>query len=108
VHLLAAMEHTSRRVLAQREVDGAPGEVPGLEPLLEPLDLAGAVVTADALQTHAEAAEFLVSVKHADYLFVVKGNQPTLLDRCALMSWQQCPWPTAPATRRMAGWKSAP
>jgi hypothetical protein len=29
VHLLAAMEHATRRVLAQREVDGAPGEVPG-------------------------------------------------------------------------------
>jgi hypothetical protein len=34
---------------------------------------------------------FLVSVKHADYRFVVKANQPTLLDRCALMSWQQVP-----------------
>jgi hypothetical protein len=59
VHLLAAMEHATHRVLAQREVGGAPGEVPGFQPLLAHLDLAGAVVTADALQTHAEAAEFL-------------------------------------------------
>jgi hypothetical protein len=49
VHLLAAMDHTTRTVLAQREVDGAPGEVPGVRPLLAGLDLAGAVVTADAL-----------------------------------------------------------
>jgi hypothetical protein len=62
------MEHASRRVLAQREVDGAPGEVPAFRPLLERLDLAGAVVTTDALQTHAEAAAFLVGAKHADYL----------------------------------------
>jgi hypothetical protein len=45
VHLLAAMEHTTRRVLDQREVDGASREVPGLKPLLERLDLAGTVVT---------------------------------------------------------------
>ena len=50
-------------VLAQRHVEGAPGEVPGLAPLLANLDLAGAVVTADALHTHADAAEFLVTGK---------------------------------------------
>jgi hypothetical protein len=41
VHLLAAMEHATRRVLAQRAVNGAPGEVPGFQPLLADLDLAG-------------------------------------------------------------------
>jgi predicted transposase YbfD/YdcC len=51
VHLLAAMEHATRRVLAQRAVNGAPGDVPGFQPLLADLDLAGAVVTADALRT---------------------------------------------------------
>jgi predicted transposase YbfD/YdcC len=91
VHLLAVMEHASRAVLTQRAVNGAPGEVPGFQPLLEHLDLAGAVVTADALHTHAEAAEFLVTVKRADYLFVVKANQPTLLDRCARLAWHQVP-----------------
>jgi len=69
VHLLAAMDHATRAVLAQRQVNGAPGEVPGLAPLLAHLDLAGAVVTADALQTHREAAEFLVTGKQAHYLF---------------------------------------
>jgi hypothetical protein len=49
VHLLAAMEHATPSVLAQRAVNGAPGEVPGFQPLLADLDLAGAVVTADAL-----------------------------------------------------------
>src|SRR5829696_7926904 len=91
VHLLAAMEHTTRRVLAQREVDGAPGEVPGLKPLLERLDLAGTVVTADALQTHAEAADFLVTVKQAHDLFTIKANQPTLLDRCNRLAWHNVP-----------------
>jgi predicted transposase YbfD/YdcC len=91
VHLLAAMDHATRTVLAQRHVDGAPGEVPGFRPLLADLDLAGVVVTADALQTHPEAAEFLVAGKQAHYLFVVKANQPTLLDRCARLAWHRVP-----------------
>jgi hypothetical protein len=65
--------------------------VPGFQPLLGDLDLTGAVVTADALQTHAQAAEFLVTVKQADDLFTVKANQPTLLDRCAGLPWHQVP-----------------
>jgi predicted transposase YbfD/YdcC len=91
VHLLAAMDHATRAVLAQRQVNGAPGEVPGLQPLLADLDLAGVVVTADALQTHADAAEFLVTRKQAHYLFTVKANQPTLLDRCQRLAWHNVP-----------------
>jgi predicted transposase YbfD/YdcC len=91
VHLLAAMDHATRAVLAQRHVEGAPGEVPGLAPLLANLDLAGAVVTADALHTHADADEFLVTGKQAHYLFTVKANQPTLLDRCARLAWHHVP-----------------
>jgi DDE family transposase len=91
VHLLAAMDHTSRAVLAQRQVGGAPEEVPAFAPLLTPLDLADVVVTTDALQTHPEAAEFLVTGKRAHYLFVVKANQPTLLDRCQRLPWHRVP-----------------
>jgi predicted transposase YbfD/YdcC len=81
----------TRRVLAQHQVNGASGEVPGFQPLLEHLDLAGAVVTADALQTHAGAAEFLVTVKHADYLFPIKANQSALLSRCQRLVWHRVP-----------------
>jgi predicted transposase YbfD/YdcC len=49
------------------------------------------VVTADALQTHPAAAEFLVSEKHAHYLFGVKANQPTLLARCQRLPWHRVP-----------------
>jgi predicted transposase YbfD/YdcC len=85
------MDHTTRAVLAQRQVDGAPGEVPAFQPLLADLDLAGAVITADALHTHADAAEFLVTHKHAHYLLVVKANQPTLLERCERLAWHRVP-----------------
>jgi predicted transposase YbfD/YdcC len=49
------------------------------------------VVTADALQTHPEAAEFLVCKQRAHYLFTVKANQPTLLARCAALPWHRVP-----------------
>jgi predicted transposase YbfD/YdcC len=91
VHLLACMDHASRAVLAQRQVAGAPQEVPAFAPLLDGLDLAGVVVTADALQTHPEVAEFLVTRKQAHYLFVVKANQPILLERCAGLPWHRVP-----------------
>jgi predicted transposase YbfD/YdcC len=85
------MDHTTGAVLAQRQVDGVPGEVPGFQPLRSGLDLAATVVTADALHTHADTAEFLVSSKQAHYLLVVKANQPTLLDRCARLPWHNVP-----------------
>jgi predicted transposase YbfD/YdcC len=91
VHLLAAMDHQRRMVLAQRRVGGAPEEVPAFAPLLAPLDLSGVVVTADALQTHPQAAEFLVTRKQAHYLLVVKANQPMLLERCQRLPWHRVP-----------------
>jgi len=90
-HLLACMDHATRAVLAQRQVGGAPQEVPAFAPLLAPLDLVGTVGTADALQTHPEAAESLVGDKHAHYLFCGKANQPTLLARCTALPWHRVP-----------------
>ena len=50
-----------------------------------PLPLAGTVVTADALHTQSDTARFLVEDKHADYVFTVKENQPTLRDDIAAL-----------------------
>ncbi len=49
-----------------------------MKPLLDPLTLAGRVVTADALHTQTETARYLVCDKEAHYVFTVKDNQPTL------------------------------
>ena len=49
VHLLAALAHGSGTVLAQRRVDAKTNEITGFRPLLDQVDLAGRVVTADAL-----------------------------------------------------------
>jgi hypothetical protein len=91
MHLLACMDHATRAVLAQQQVGGAPEEVPGVRSLLAGLDLAGVVVTADALHTHADAAELLVAGKQAHYLLTVKANQPTLLAGLQRLPWQRVP-----------------
>jgi len=90
VHLLAALDHHDGAVLAQRQVDGAPGEVPAFQPLLAGLDLAGVVVTADALHAQRDHAAFLVD-RGADYLLVVKANQPGLYAQLAGLPWRQIP-----------------
>lgn len=79
VQLLAAMVHKEGAVLAQRRVADKTNEITQVRPLLEDLDIEGKVVTADALHTQRDHANFLVGEKNADYVFTAKGNQPKLL-----------------------------
>jgi hypothetical protein len=50
-HLLSAVTHAPTVTLAQREVGDKTNETAAFRPLLEPFDLAGAVVTFDALNS---------------------------------------------------------
>jgi predicted transposase YbfD/YdcC len=90
-HLLAAMDHASGAVLGQTEVDPTTNEITQFRPLLDPLDLTHAVITADALHTQREHADWLVTHKHADYLLLVKHNQPALRRQLATLPWRQIP-----------------
>ncbi|AWP23979.1 ISAs1 family transposase [Acidiferrobacter sp. SPIII_3] len=76
--LVAAFGHTSHVVFNQVEVADKASEQKAVKPLLDPLTLAGRVVTADALHTQTETARYVVEDKQAHYLFTVKDNQPTL------------------------------
>lgn len=79
VHLLSAFLHDQGVVVAQREVDNKTNEIPELKPLLNSLgNIAGKVITADALHTQHETARFIVEDKKAGYVFTVKNNQRTL------------------------------
>jgi predicted transposase YbfD/YdcC len=49
------------------------------------------VVTADALHTQREHADWLATHKHAAYLLVVKANQPSLLRQPRELPWRQIP-----------------
>jgi predicted transposase YbfD/YdcC len=90
-HLLAAADQRSGAVLTQAEVDGKTNEITAFAPLLEPLDLAGVVVTADALHAQREHAQFLVTKKNAHYILAVKNNQPSLYAQLKALPWRQVP-----------------
>jgi len=77
-HLLSAILHEEAVVIGQMEVEEKTNEIPKLPELLAPLPLEGAVITADAMHTQTESARYIVEQKKADYLFIVKDNQPTL------------------------------
>jgi DDE_Tnp_1-associated len=91
VHLLAAMDHQRRAVLAQRQVGGAPEEVPAFAPLLAPWTLPAWWSPPMGCRPTPRPPGFLVTGKQAHYLLVVKANQPLPLDRCARLPWHRVP-----------------
>ena len=90
VHLLGAAEHGGR-LLDHLEIDVKHNETSHFAELLEPLDLAGAVVTFDALHTVRANLEWLAGEKKAQYIAVVKANQPLLHARLKALPWRQVP-----------------
>jgi predicted transposase YbfD/YdcC len=90
-HLLAVMDHTSRSVLAQTGVDGKTNEITQFRPLLDRLDLTATVVTADVLHPQREHADWLVTVKQAAYVLIVKANQPSLHHQLQRLPWREVP-----------------
>ncbi|MEU9832584.1 ISAs1 family transposase [Streptosporangium sp. NPDC048047] len=77
IHLLAAVRHDTHTVLAQRQIAVKSNEIGAFTPLLSGLELSHAVITADALHTQIEHARQIIAAG-GHYIFLVKGNQPTL------------------------------
>lgn len=85
-HLLAAFEHQTGVVLWQRQIEDKGSEIRELPRLLEDIDIAGTVVIADALRTQRSHVEYLER-RGADWVFAVRGNQPTLLKAEKALPW---------------------
>ncbi len=77
LHSVSAWVCGLKMCLALKSVEDQSNEIPAVQQLIEMLDLAGAVVTADAMHCQRETAEKIVAQK-ADYVLMVKGNQETL------------------------------
>jgi predicted transposase YbfD/YdcC len=90
-HLLAALDHARGVVLGQVDVQAKTNEIPLFATLLDRIDLAGAVVTADAMHAQRGHAEYLAGQRRADYLITVKRNQPGLHAQLAGLPWRQIP-----------------
>jgi predicted transposase YbfD/YdcC len=91
IHLVAAIVHGERAVLAQRQVRSKSNEITAFCPLLDPLDLRDTVITFDALHTQHDHARFLVEEKNTHYVAVVKGNHPTLQAQLKQLPWHDVP-----------------
>ena len=90
VHLLGVAEHGGR-LLDHLEIDAKHNETSHFAELLGSLDLNGAVVTFDALHTVRANLDWLVSQKNAQYIAVVKRNQPLLYAQVRALPWRQVP-----------------
>ena len=77
LHTITAFATESKLVLRQLSVDDKSNEIPTVPMLLELLDLAGAVVTLDAMHCQKETAKAIINAE-ADYVLTVKMNQEKL------------------------------
>lgn len=79
VHMLAACTHDTGLVLGQINVSHKTNEITALPELLNQLaahyNLAGRVITLDALHTQRETAKLITNTYKAHYVFTLKGNQ---------------------------------
>ena len=90
VHLLGVAGHGGH-LLDHLEVDVKHNETSHFTELLGPVDLDGAVVTFDALHTVRANLDWLVTDKKAQYIAVVKQNQPLLHAQVRALPWRQVP-----------------
>jgi predicted transposase YbfD/YdcC len=97
-HLVAALAHGIGAVLGQVAVTAKSNEIPAVRELLRAFaDLAGAVITIDALHTQADTAQAILA-RHADYVMTVKGNMPTLHRQLRKLPWAAIPATSAVST----------
>ncbi len=77
VHTITAFAVGTRTVLRQMSVDATSNEIPAVPVLLKLLDLAGAIVTLDAIHCQTETAQTIIDAE-ADFILSVKANQRNL------------------------------
>jgi predicted transposase YbfD/YdcC len=97
-HLVAALAHGIGAVLGQVAVTAKSNEIPAVRELLKAFtDLAGAVVTIDAMHTQHDTAQAILS-RDADYMMTVKANMPTLYKQLKKLPWTAIPAISAVST----------
>lgn len=79
LHLVTAWCVEENLVLAQQAVDQKSNEITAVPQLLDMLDLRGAVVSGDAMNTQKDIAARVIK-GGGNYLLAVKANHPTLKD----------------------------
>ncbi len=93
VFVLSAVRHGDGITLASREIGAKTNEIPEFAPLLDQIDdadLAGAVITADALHAQHSHAAYLHE-RGANYLLTIKNNQRGQARQLHRLPWKEVP-----------------
>lgn len=78
IHMVSAWATANHITLGQVVTDAKSNEITAIPKLLEMLEIAGSLVTIDAMGCQVEIAQGILD-READYCLAAKGNQPTLL-----------------------------
>lgn len=79
IHMVSAWATSNRLVLGQLKVADKSNEITAIPELLKTLDIAGCIVTIDAIGCQKSIARQIIE-QHGDYVLALKGNQETLYD----------------------------
>lgn len=77
LHLVSAWASENRLFLGQVKVESKTNEIKAIPILLELLDIAGCIITIDAMGTQTRIAHQIKN-QGADYILALKANHPTL------------------------------
>jgi predicted transposase YbfD/YdcC len=72
--MVSAWASANRLVLGQVKVDDKSNEITAIPQLLQALEVAGCIVTIDAIGCQTEIAETIIA-QEADYVLALKDNQ---------------------------------
>jgi predicted transposase YbfD/YdcC len=82
IQMVSAWATANRLILGQTKVAEGSNEITAIPELLEVLDIAGCIVTADAIHCQRETVEQIVD-QQADYMLALKSNQGNLFTEVA-------------------------
>jgi predicted transposase YbfD/YdcC len=89
IHMVSAWASANHLVLGQRKVNEKSNEITAIPALLQVLDLAGGLVTIDAMGCQTDIAAQIVN-QGGNYLLALKGNQEHLSqDVRSLFEWAE-------------------
>jgi predicted transposase YbfD/YdcC len=84
IDMVSAWACANRLVLGQVKVDDKSNEITAIPQLLQALEVAGCIVTIDAIGCQTEIAEAIID-KEADYVLSLKENQGRLFEDVCLL-----------------------
>jgi len=90
IYMVSAWATENQLVLGQQKVDEKSNEITAIPKLLLQLDIAGAVITMDAMGCQTAVAKQIIEQK-ADYMLSLKGNQGNLHKDVKLFLNQKIP-----------------